>query len=165
MIPRILWFCTFGVAVNIVPAMAQENSLPTGPLDSSRYTIENRDDGFVRLDRQNGNMSFCSVNSGNMICRLGADERLAYEDEIAKLHQRLDGIEERISSIGEGQKQTKPSLSLPENRPKVDVPGTKPKETELDKEFEKAMEFAQDAMRRFFEVVKDLKQKYEGDKG
>ncbi|HXY57804.1 MAG TPA: hypothetical protein VEH76_04405 [Methylocystis sp.] len=53
-----------------------------------RYSMTPTNGGFLRLDKQTGAVSFCTVESGASICRLAADERLALEDEIARLRRK-----------------------------------------------------------------------------
>lgn len=54
--------------------------------------------GFLRLDKQTGAVSFCTVEAGQSICRAGADERAALEKEIAEL--RRQNIELQASRGG-----------------------------------------------------------------
>ena len=65
----IFGFATIGVS----PASANEG----------RFIMERSEGGFVRPDTQTGEMSLCKLQEEQIICRLAADERRAFEDEIA----------------------------------------------------------------------------------
>ena len=149
-------FCLALLTAANAPAFAQSN--PADPLDRARYVIEKSDGGFVRLNRRTGQTSFCKVDQGNLICRMSADERAAYEAEIAALNTRLTTLEKQVAALKPqkpGENQAKQEKSGPSTG--LDAPD----DGKLEEEFDRAMEFAQDAMRRFFDVVKELKNKYE----
>ena len=55
--------------------------------DSVRFTVHPSDKGLVRLDTQTGHVSYCQERAGGMICESAADDRVAYEKEIAQLHK------------------------------------------------------------------------------
>ncbi|HYA79744.1 MAG TPA: hypothetical protein VED87_02280 [Methylocystis sp.] len=54
---------------------------------SDRFSMTPSNGGFLRLDKQTGAVSFCTVESAASVCRIGADERVALEDEIARLRR------------------------------------------------------------------------------
>ena len=108
--------------------------------DTSRYSIEKTADGYVRMDKQSGEMSICKEAAGQLVCRLAADERSAYETAMAGLAKRLDSLEQKVSALeGGGMKLTD---ALPS-----------------DEEFDKTLSMMERFMRRFMGVVKEL----EGD--
>lgn len=136
------------LAAGAASAMAQSRSAeapPPPPPDPHRFALERVEGGVVRLDRQTGRMSFCALRSGNLVCKLAVEERAAYEKEISRLHDRLE----------------------PEPKPGVDVPGsTGPDGTEQggkgpagdeERRFDEAMRYAERALRRFFDVIQDLR--------
>ncbi|MBV1934509.1 MAG: hypothetical protein KUG59_07455 [Parvibaculaceae bacterium] len=55
--------------------------------DETRFTVHQSDNGLVRLDTHTGQVSYCQERAGGMICESAADDRLAYEKEIAQLHK------------------------------------------------------------------------------
>ena len=69
------------------PALAQE----------SRYVMEKTDTGFVRMDTVTGAMSVCETNGKQLVCRLAADERHAFQDAIDELHERIDALETKVA--------------------------------------------------------------------
>ncbi|QIO53454.1 hypothetical protein HA461_20780 [Rhizobium leguminosarum bv. trifolii] len=62
--------------------------------DAGRFQLEKSGDHFVRLDRQTGAMSICQDKDGALVCRMAADERVAYEDELDRLAKRVTALEQ-----------------------------------------------------------------------
>ena len=71
-------------------AVAQEHN-------TERYTLERSETGFVRLDRQTGAVALCIESNDTLTCRMAADERAAYDADLARLEKRLDALERRIA--------------------------------------------------------------------
>jgi hypothetical protein len=73
--------------------------LPLGVLaaepDATRFQLERNGDHFVRLDRQTGAMSLCEEKDGSLVCRMAADERAAYDDELDRLSNRVTALENK----------------------------------------------------------------------
>lgn len=88
--------------------------------------------GFLRLDKQTGAVSYCTVENGLSACRVGADERVALDEEIARLRR-----ENAELKAARGPAPL-PNSSLPR-----------------DEEFERALSFAERFMRRIMRVLKD----------
>ncbi|MBB2752611.1 UNVERIFIED_ORG: hypothetical protein GGI57_003314 [Rhizobium aethiopicum] len=78
---------TLGVLLLPLGAVAAE-------ADASRFQLERSGDHFVRLDRQTGAMSICQDKDGALVCRMAADERAAYEDELDRLSERVTKLEQ-----------------------------------------------------------------------
>jgi hypothetical protein len=68
--------------------------------DAPRFQLERSGDHFVRLDKQTGAMSICQDQNGNLVCRMAADERAAYEDELDRLSDRVSKLEKTVASGG-----------------------------------------------------------------
>ncbi|MEZ2131135.1 MULTISPECIES: hypothetical protein [unclassified Sinorhizobium] len=68
--------------------------------DTARFQLERSDDHFVRLDRQTGAMSLCEQKDGTLVCRMGADERAAYEAELDRLAERVTALEKTVANGG-----------------------------------------------------------------
>ena len=71
-------------------AMAQDSS-------SNRYTLEKSDTGFVRLDRQTGAVTLCTETESTLTCRMAADERAAYDEDLARLETRIEALEKQLA--------------------------------------------------------------------
>jgi hypothetical protein len=63
--------------------------------EASRFELERSGDHFVRLDRQTGAMSLCEEKDGTLVCRMAADERAAYEQELDRLSARVTALENK----------------------------------------------------------------------
>jgi hypothetical protein len=71
-------------------AMAQD-------ANSDRYSLEKSDTGFVRLDRQTGAVTLCTEADGTLTCRMAADERAAYDEDLARLEKRVEALEKQVA--------------------------------------------------------------------
>lgn len=64
---------------------------------TDRYTLEKSESGFVRLDRQTGSVNLCTEADGTLTCRMAADERAAYDEDLARLEKRVEALEKQIA--------------------------------------------------------------------
>jgi hypothetical protein len=65
--------------------------------DPGRYGLEKTETGFIRLDRQTGAVSFCREERAELTCRMAADERAAYDQDLDMLAKRVDALEAQIA--------------------------------------------------------------------
>ena len=183
----IMSWAPLSLAVIVPEGFAQETgSQSTAPsaTPSLRFELRDQPGGFVRLDIETGALSFCKVGDGRLTCSVSAEEREAYQNEIARLEDRILALEKRVKLLEPGALAV-PGAKLgdrlavpPEAIPEPSSPdgnGGSPSENarpDEDKspdtaseaarrEFEKAMEFAERAMRRFFDVVQDMRKEME----
>lgn len=156
---------TASMAQDYAPGAAPGTVPEAAP--TQRYELKAQGEGFVRLDRQTGEMSFCTTAEKTLACRVGGDEREAYENELSALRLRVDALEEKIAGSAppannsdattSGKRQDRVGI-LPEGQNPQATP--KSGESELSRtqeEFDRAMDMATKAMRRFFDVIKDLR--------
>jgi hypothetical protein len=115
-----------GVLVAIA-AFAQEPA-------PGRYAMQKSDTGIARLDTQTGEVSLCQEKDGDLVCRMAADERTAFELELDLLTKRIETLEK---AVGEGQAALKPRLPTKE-------------------EIDQTMGIMERMMRSFMGIVKDL---------
>ena len=106
--------------------------------DTDRYTLERSGNGYVRMDRRTGDMSICEERSGQLVCRVAADERAAFQDEVERLQDRLSGLEKRIAEL-ETASRLKPEKALP-----------------TEEDFDKSLGYMERFVRRFMDIVRDL---------
>lgn len=125
---RIAGLAAFALAAAVPGAVAQEAE--------TRYTLEKTPDGYVRMDTRTGEMSVCMERTGQLVCRLAADERSVWQDEIDRLARRLDEVEKRLGAL-EGPRA--PQTVLPS-----------------EEQFEQSLTFMERFFRRFIDIVKDL---------
>lgn len=79
-----------GLAALLIPA-----TLSAAEADAARFQLERSGDHFIRLDKQTGAMSLCEEKEGSLVCRMAADERAAYEDELDRLSERVGALENK----------------------------------------------------------------------
>lgn len=65
--------------------------------NAERYTLEKSESGFVRLDRQTGAVTLCAEDQGTLTCRMAADERAAYDEDLARLEKRVEALERQLA--------------------------------------------------------------------
>lgn len=101
--------------------------------EAERYRLEKSDTGYVRMDTRTGEMSICEERTGQLVCKLAADERSAFQDEVDRLRTDLKSLEERIAKL------EKPGLPLLS-----------------DEEFDRTLGYMEKFVRGFMGIVKDL---------
>lgn len=102
--------------------------------DDARYTLERSADGYVRMDKQTGEMSICQEQSGQLVCKLAADERSAFEGEVEWLQSSIAALEKRVTSLETDRKPYLPS----------------------DQDVNKSIDTMQRFLRGFFDIVKEF---------
>lgn len=66
--------------------------------EAGRFQLEQSGSGVVRLDTRTGALSLCEEKDGNLICRMAADERAAYEEQLDRLEKRVSALEQKASA-------------------------------------------------------------------
>lgn len=115
-------------------------AFPSLAQDAERYQLERTEDGYIRLDTRTGAMATCAERSGQLVCRLAADERQAYEDRIDTLDDRLQALEERVAAL---EASPAPAAGLPD-----------------EEEFEQTLGYMERFFRRFMEIVTSLDREF-----
>lgn len=77
------------------PALAQTPEPP--PSEAGRFAMAPAEGGFLRLDKQSGAVSFCTVEGGLSVCRASAEEKTALEAEVARLSRENAELRARLS--------------------------------------------------------------------
>lgn len=99
-----------------------------------RYRMEKTEGGFVRLDTATGEVSLCRERDGQIVCRMAADERAAFEKELDLLTKRVEALEK-----GGATALTDAKPALP-----------------TDEEIDRTMSIMEKMMQRFMGIVKNL---------
>ena len=122
----------------VLLATSQAMAAGSGPRYELRETGSNE---FIRLDTETGNVSVCSRDSGNWVCKSAADDRKAYQDEIARLENRNQQLELKVATLEKKLqgKTARPELQLPD-------------EATIDK----MMSFLRSIMEKFMDMARDL---------
>lgn len=114
--------------------------------ETDRYRLEKSADGYVRMDTATGAMSICSEHSGQLVCKMAADERTAYQDEIDRLQTSVKSLDERVAKL-ENSLSSRLESKLPS-----------------EEDFNKTMGYMERFFRSFMDIVKDM-DKENGDDG
>lgn len=125
------------IATIVLLASAAGAALAKDTEPDARYQLEKTDDGYVRMDKRTGAMSICNEHSGQLVCKVAADERSAYNDQMDALAGRIEKLESRVSALegtsaGDDQSQSS------------------------DREFDKSVTIIKRVFQHFVDIVKDL---------
>ncbi len=122
------------VAFIALPARAETPPPPAAnapPSDCQRFSTTPIEGGFLRLDRETGAVSYCTVKDGVSACRVSAEEREALENEAARLRRENAELKSRLA---------------------VAPP---PRAAPSEEEFERALSFTERFIRRMMRVFKE----------
>lgn len=113
-----------------LPARAEEPAIIAR--EGERFSLTPAEGGFLRLDKETGAVSYCSVKDGVSVCRLGADERAAMAAEIEKLRAENARLKAQ-ADLGPGRPSTVPS----------------------EQEFDRALSFTERFLRRIMRIFRE----------
>lgn len=132
----------------VVPSLlALLAAAPAHAQETARYQLEKTANGYVRMDTQTGAMSTCEERSGQLVCRMAADERTAAMDEIDRLNRSIEDLDGRVARL-ENSLAAKLESSLPS-----------------EEEFNKTMSYMERFLRGFLGIVKDMEKDNGSDPG
>lgn len=114
--------------------------------ETDRYRLEKSANGYVRMDTQTGAMSICEERAGQLVCKMAADERAAFQDEVDRLQSSVKALDERVVKL--------------ENSLSARLESTLPSE----EDFNKTMSYMERFLRGFMDIVKDM-EKDSGEDG
>jgi len=106
--------------------------------ENGRFSMSPVSDGVLRLDTRTGQVSLCRQKSDGWICESTADDRAAYEKEIARLQEKVAGLEAELG-----------------RRPDVDL------KLPSDAEIDRVMKFFESVFRRFIGMMEGLQRENE----
>ena len=119
--------------------------------DDSRYTFNQSEEGYLRLDGRTGQVSICTRRAVGWACQAVADERTALEAEIARLQAENVALKKELLSRNlERPGTVKPGEPTPtlEEPPHLLLPN--------DAEFNKMMAFLEKVWRRLVAMIVTL---------
>lgn len=92
----------FAAVVSTLLLTATLPAAETAPPQSggARYSFHRVADGFLRLDTQTGAVALCSQQPVGWACLAAAEDRAAFESEIARLRQENAALEQILRSHG-----------------------------------------------------------------
>src|SRR5262249_44433878 len=132
---RLLVFLAFAL-LGASAAVAQTPKAPDS--ENGRYSMSSVANGVLRLDSRTGQVSLCRPKGDSWICEAAADDRAAYEKEIARLQDKVAKLE------GELGRTPGVDLKLP-SHPEVD----------------RVMSFFEKIFRRFMGMIENLQREQE----
>ena len=112
--------------------------------ETDRYRLEKSANGYVRMDTQTGAMSICEERTGQLVCKMAADERAAFQDEVDRLQSSMKAMDERVTKL-ENSLSARLESKLPS-----------------EEDFDKTMSYMERFLRGFMGIVKDM-EKDNGD--
>lgn len=125
-------------ALVLFAAVLASVALPAQAEEAGRYTLEKSGTGYVRMDTRTGEMSICEERGGQLVCKLAADERAAFQDELDRLQSKLTGLEQRLATV-ENNPVLRPQNLLP-----------------TEEEFQRSLGYMERFFRKFLDIVKDM---------
>ena len=141
-----------------------------------RYRFSASGDGFVRLDSQTGEVSYCAPRTAGWACQPAADERAALEAEVARLADANVALKRELSmqqalphphSPGpeSAPSESPPKESRPKEFPPKAAPETPPKGYRLpegalrlptNEDIDRAVTFAGKVWKRLVDMLNDI---------
>ncbi len=154
----IVLVCLCAALCAVGTAQAQ---LISDPMDTDQYHVVERSTGVLRIDRRTGDISECERSTNGWVCRLTADDRAAYEAEINRLDAQVERLENELELAEQALEDAEDSRPLlrdqDEVRQRLDLP--------TDEEIDAVMNSAEQMMRRFMDMVEDLRRDIEQQRG
>ena len=145
------------------PAQTQE-SLP--PVSSSRYSFNRVDNGFLRLDNENGQVAYCNPLAVGWACQAVAIDHAVLETEIASLQKQVASLKKLDAEIVQLQDEVaslKKEITVlkgpPPPRPPADLAPPRDKGGDVtiklptDVEFARARDFIEKTWRHLREMI------------
>jgi len=123
------------VAVGLVLAAGGLSTVASAQ-NTPRFQMERANGGFMVMDTQTGNTSFCRERGGEFVCDTTADRKAA-DNTVEMLQKKITELEARIEALESGRATAHNGL---------------PSETE----FEQTLNFMERFFRRFIDIVKGL---------
>lgn len=159
-------FVAAGLAVSLATgALAQSEDAGTGPRPSApddRYLLAPAGEAFLRLDRDSGRVAECRRRGEAWRCVAVPDAQLAMEQEISRLSDELAALREENAALQRRLGETGDAPSARSQTPSTPEAGKEPSFTpEEEAELDKALDFTEKAMRRFFGMMKTLREEYD----
>jgi len=112
---------------------------------AERYRLEKSGTGYVRMDTESGEMSICEERAGQLVCRVAADERSAFQADVDRLEERVRTLEGRVERL-ENSLAARLENSLPS-----------------EEDFEKTMSYMERFFRGFLGIVREFEDERSGN--
>jgi hypothetical protein len=124
--------------------------------DDNRFSYNRVEDGYVRLDMRTGQVSLCKRRGAAWSCQLAPDDRIAFENEMARLQAENALLKktllDRGLSLPQGVKPEPPGVNAPD--PNLKLPN--------DADVDRMMSFIEKIWRRLIEMMANLQRDLKG---
>lgn len=128
---RVSLFLSGLALLSACPSFAQSPEPPPG--EAGRYSMAPAEGGFLRLDKQTGAVSFCTVEGGLSVCRASADEKAALEGEVSRLSRENAELRAKLAGDPTARQKGLPS----------------------EEEFERTLSFTERFLRRMMKLFRE----------
>ncbi|BBU60635.1 hypothetical protein MSC49_05700 [Methylosinus sp. C49] len=118
------------------PARAEASAAEPSQSEAGRFAMSPTEGGMLRLDKQTGAVSFCTVEGGLSVCRVAAEERAALQEEIDRLARENAQLRAKL-----------PGAAPEATAPRKGLPG--------EEEFERALSFTERFLRRMMQLFRE----------
>jgi hypothetical protein len=71
----------------------------TAPADGSRFTFNRIDNGFLRLDTQNGQVAYCRAQTAGWSCQAVPENRSELDAGVARLQSDIARLQDEIAAL------------------------------------------------------------------
>jgi len=141
-----------------LPAQPQESSPPAPSTQPSpvvgRFSFTRVENGFLRLDNENGQVAFCSAQTSAWACQAVSLDRSALETEIARLRDEVTALRKEIAALKEPPPPRPPADLTP--RPEKSAPDKTADviiKLPTQEDVARVREFMEETWRRLVEMI------------
>ncbi len=138
---------------------------------SARFEMQETERGLVRLDTKTGMVSLCGSKGDKLICQPSIDATQVYEDEIKRLEQENARLRQKFRRISESLAHLTEETSVAgiKQEKGLELSGKALQNEgwlgyEEERKLNEALEFSENAMRRFFSVIEEMKEDFQKEK-
>lgn len=155
---RLTIFLLAALAAAALPAQTHAQQAPAASdkpaAEAPRYSFNRVNDGFLRLDNQTGRVAYCSARGAGWACEVVPEDRAAFEQEIARLQDRVASLEKEVANLREPPPPRPPADLSPrapgtENDAVIKLP--------TQEDFDRAGVAIQNAWRRLVDMLMAFK--------
>ena len=150
-----------GLACGTAPAGAQEAMPAEAGPPAGRFTMVPAEGGFVRLDTTTGLVSHCrretSEPAASWRCAAIPEDVLNTPDRVSELGEEVEALGREVAAL-------RMRLDALDRRETAAKPAPTPRRLQDDEEMEKALDFSEELMRRFFGLVQEMKRAPDEDR-
>lgn len=88
------------IATLVLTGSGIAEDVTTPPAAGARYSFHKVTDGYLRLDKETGEVALCSQQTVGWACLTAPEDRTVLENEIARLRQENAALKEDLLSHG-----------------------------------------------------------------